>query len=338
MRTLLAVLASVIAVLGCRLSEDDDASHFAPATIVRTSDEEALERVFLKAEAQGRLGIATAPLERRRLPRARTLGGEIVVPTRLPGAEGQALVIGAALAPSDRLHAMDALVTAAEALQRARIDVDGATAALARAERVQRAEAGSVRSVEEARARLEAARATLRAADVRRKGLTEATFGGGDTLWVRVAVYVGDLALVAPERPALIAAIGEPMAASARRATAVAGPRAGNPDTASVDLFYAVDNRDGRLRPGEKVAVTIELNDTDETLVVPWAAVVHDVHGGEWVYEQVAPHAFARRRVQVRYVVGPDAALASGPPAGASVVVAGAAELFGVEFAAGTEE
>lgn len=338
MRHPLAVLASIIPLLACGLPENDDASDFAPASVVRISDEGTLERVFLRPEAEGRLGIATAPLERRRLPRTRTLGGEVVVPTQLPGSEGRALVVGAALAPADRLHAMDTLIAADEAVQRARIDVEAATAALARAERVQRAEAGSVRSVEEARARLEAARATLRAAEVRRKGLAEATFGGGETLWVRAPVYVGDLALVAPERSALVTLIGEPMGASARRATAVAGPRAGNPDAASVDLFYAVDNRDGRLRPGEKVAVTIELNDGDEALVVPWAAVVHDVHGGEWVYEHVAPHAFARRRVQVRYVVGPDAVLASGPAAGASVVVAGAAELFGVEFATGTEE
>jgi hypothetical protein len=202
---------------------------------------------------------------------------------------------------------------------------------------VQRAEAGSVRSVEEARARRDAALATLRAAEARRKGLAEATFGGGETLWVRVPVYVGDLRLVVPDRPALVAAIGAP-GGEGVRATPVAGPRAGNPDAASVDLYYAVDNRDGRLRPGEKVAVTIELGETDDVPVVPWAAVVHDVHGGEWVYERVAAQAYARHRVQVRYVVGSDAALASGPPAGASVVVAGAAELFGVEFGAGTEE
>jgi hypothetical protein len=332
------VLAAVTAILGCGPGESDDASDVAPATVVRISSEDALAHVFLKAEAQGRLGITTAPLERRSLPLTRTLGGEIVVPTRLPGAEGQALVVGAALAPADRLHAADTLITADEAVQRARIDVEAATAALARAERVQRAEAGSVRSVEEARARLEAARATLRAAEVRRKGLAEATFGGGDTLWVRVPVYVGDLDLVVPERSALVGAIGEPMGPGTRRATAVAGPRAGNPDTASVDLFYAVDNRDGRLRPGERVAVTVELRAADEALVVPWAAVVHDVHGGEWVYEHIAPHAFARHRVQVRYVVGPDAVLASGPSVGASVVVAGAAELFGVEFGSGTEQ
>jgi len=332
------VLAAIIPLLGCGVSENEDAAKFAPAAVVRTSDEGALERVYVWAEAEGRLGIATAPLERRRLPRTRTLGGDVVVPTRLPGIEGRPLVVGTALAPADRLHAMDTLVTADEAVQRARIEVEVATAALARAKRVQRAEAGSVRSVEEARARVEVARATLRGAEVRRKSLAEATFGGSDTLWIRVPVYVGDLALVAPERSALVAAIGEPMAASTRRATPVAGPRSGNPDAASVDLFYAVDNRDGRLRPGEKVAVTIELDDGDEALVVPWAAVVHDVHGGEWVYERVAPHTFARRRVQVRYVVGTDAVLASAPAAGASIVVAGAAELFGVEFATGTEE
>jgi hypothetical protein len=127
------VLAAIIPLLGCGVSENEDAAKFAPAAVVRTSDEGALERVYVWAEAEGRLGIATAPLERRRLPRTRTLGGDVVVPTRLPGIEGRPLVVGTALAPADRLHAMDTLVTADEAVQRARIEVEVATAALARA-------------------------------------------------------------------------------------------------------------------------------------------------------------------------------------------------------------
>jgi membrane fusion protein, heavy metal efflux system len=59
--------------------------------------------------------------------------------------------------------------------------------------------------------------------------------------------------------------------------------------------------------------------------------VVYDIHGGTWVYEQVGPRRYTRRRVVVGYTVGTDAVLASGPSAGAKVVTAGVQELFGAE-------
>ena len=69
--------------------------------------------------------------------------------------------------------------------------------------------------------------------------------------------------------------------------------------------------------------------------MIPWSAVVHDVHGGTWVYEQTAPHQFVRRRVEVLHVDRGVAVLGAGPPAGTSVVTAGVAELFGTEFGIG---
>jgi hypothetical protein len=68
---------------------------------------------------------------------------------------------------------------------------------------------------------------------------------------------------------------------------------------------------------------------------VPYAAVIHDVHGGEWVYENISPQHYVRRRVEVRRVTDSLAVLARGPAQGAKVVVSGAAELFGTEFGAG---
>ena len=335
--TRLVIVLGLLTAVGCGSSKREEvAPTQAPAAKVQnpSGGEDSLARVLLAPEAEERLGIALAPLERRRLPRRRTTGGDVVVPTRLPGTGGRALVVGPGPTPADRLHAADTLVAADEAVERARIDVTAATGALARAERVLRAEATSVRSVEEARARLAAARVTLRTAELRRNALAQATFGGGDSVWVRVPLYAGDLPSIAAERPATIVRLGEPLD-TGRTATAVDGPRVGNPDAATVDVYYAVDNHDGRLWPGEKVAVMLDLRDAEETLVAPWSSIVLDVHGGEWLYENVAPHTFARRRVQVSYVVDDTAALASGPTAGAKVVVTGAAELFGVEFGAG---
>jgi hypothetical protein len=70
----------------------------------------------------------------------------------------------------------------------------------------------------------------------------------------------------------------------------------------------------------------------ENSLVVPRSALIRDAHGGTWVYEKIAAHAYARRRVLVDRVVGDLAALSTGPKVGAKVVAKGAAELYGAEF------
>src|SRR5262249_22658721 len=101
---------------------------------------------------------------------------------------------------------------------------------------------------------------------------------------------------------------------------------------ATVDLYYELANPEGRLRPGERMTVQVKLQDKPEQAVVPWSAVMHDIHGGTWLYENTAANTYVRRRIQVRYVVDDQAALENAPPAGAQVVTAGAVELFGTEF------
>lgn len=98
-----------------------------------------------------------------------------------------------------------------------------------------------------------------------------------------------------------------------------------------MDLYYEADNRGGGLTPGQRVGASLPLRGEAESLTVPWASVVQDIHGGTWVYEQTAPRTFVRRRVAVRSVVGDTAVLAGGPPPGTQVAVAGAQELFGSE-------
>ena len=84
--------------------------------------------------------------------------------------------------------------------------------------------------------------------------------------------------------------------------------------------------------PGQRVGVSVPLRGRAESLTVPWSAVVHDIHGGTWVYEQTGEHTYARRRVVVRYVVGGHGACwRPGRARDTKVVTAGAAELFGTE-------
>jgi RND family efflux transporter MFP subunit len=159
---------------------------------------------------------------------------------------------------------------------------------------------------------------------------------GLDPVWVKVPVYVGDLSRLATDRPAGIGGLAEtPGAPTERPGKPVVAPPSADPLAATVHVYYEVANKDGALRPGERVGVTLPLRGDDQSLTVPLASVLRDIHGGAWVYEKVGDHKYARRRVLVDRVVGPDAVLASGPKPGAKVVTDGAAEIFGTEFGFG---
>ena len=156
-----------------------------------------------------------------------------------------------------------------------------------------------------------------------------------DCVWIRVPLYIGHWRDIDTEQEASVNEYGRPPGALTSAARYVAAPPSADPVATTVDLFYQLINPDGRLYPGQKVAVTLPMRIRARSLVVPWAAILYDVHGGAWVYEQVAPLTYARRRVEVKYVDAHGAILAAGPKPGAKIVTDGAAELFGTEFGVG---
>jgi RND family efflux transporter MFP subunit len=153
-----------------------------------------------------------------------------------------------------------------------------------------------------------------------------------DPMWVKVPVYVGDLERLATDRPAGIGSLADPPGVRVRQARPVTAPPSGDPLAATVHLYYEVENHDHALRPGQRVGVTLPLRGDEDSLIVPYSALIRDALGGTWVYETVADHAYARRRVFVDRVVGELAGLTRGPKSGARVVTQGAAELYGAEF------
>ncbi|HUR54410.1 MAG TPA: efflux RND transporter periplasmic adaptor subunit [Gemmataceae bacterium] len=152
-----------------------------------------------------------------------------------------------------------------------------------------------------------------------------------DSLWVRVPVYAADLESLDTKAAANIAPLSAKPGAPSVNAKPAAAPPTANPLTGTTDLYYALDNKTAKHSPGERRAVAVTLREPAESLVVPWTAVVTDIHGGTWVYEKTADRTYSRKRVSVRYVAGETAVLSDGPPVGTPVVVAGAAELFGTE-------
>jgi membrane fusion protein, heavy metal efflux system len=156
-----------------------------------------------------------------------------------------------------------------------------------------------------------------------------------DPIWIRVAVFAGELGDIDRGASARIVPLGASGASPGVAAQPVVAPPTADAATAAVDLYYAAANAGGSLRPGQRVGVRVPLASPAQSLVVPRAAVLHDAYGGSWVYEARPSHAFVRRRVSVRDLVDGLAVLDQGPPSGTKVVTTGAAELFGTEFGVG---
>ena len=255
--------------------------------------------------------------------------------------------------------------------QQAFVQVDAARIALERAERLFRESAGPARTVDEAKAQLALATRSLEAAESRRKllaslnldeavgeltplviespqpGIVRARHAAAgevvasgaalfevwklDPVWVRVPVYVGEATEVAADDEAIVGELAARANDAGAAAQPVRAPPTAAPLASNVDLYYELPNPHGALRPGQRVSVRVKLRDPTASRVIPWSAVLHDIHGGNWVYERTAPHTYVRRRVTVRYVVDGLAVLEHGPAENAQIVTAGAMELFGTE-------
>lgn len=382
---------------GTPAAKDTKAAAPAPAAKVsRTAKEDDFNTLTLTKQAETRLGIRTAAVERKAVPRVRVLGGEITLPPgrtlivaaplngTLRASEGGMPAPGATVKKGQTLVLLDPLLTpeakatlAASAVdaegqvKSAQTQVEGSEIALTRARKLHSERVGSQRNVDEAKERHDLAVQALAAATARRDLLTRvvgdlekgtatpirvsAPEGGmlrsvsalpgqcvpsGATLfevidpsrvWVRLGVYVGDLPELAANADVRVGNLADLPGAAARRARLVQAPPSANALAATVDLFYELDNKDGRLRPGQRVGVHVPLKSRESNLVVPWSAVIHDIHGGTWVYENSKPLTYTRLRVVVHYVAGDLAVLTAGPAVGTKVVTEGAAELFGTE-------
>jgi RND family efflux transporter MFP subunit len=285
----------------------------------------------------------------------------------------------AVLTPAERIRFAEARAALAQSridadgqVQQAKVQVEAAQIALARADRLLHEQAGTVRTVDEAQAQLSLAQKGLAAAENRKQlvdgikldeeagvlspipiespqngiirarhaAVGEAVAAGAplfevmdyDPVWIRVPVYAGELSEIAADQPARVGSIadrpGEPM----RLAMPVAAPPTAVPLASAVDFYYELSNPQGKLRPGERVSAQLMLRGPQASRVVPWSAVLHDIQGGQWVYENTGPRTFVRRRIVVSYVLDSWAVLHEGPPPGARIVTAGAVELFGTEF------
>ncbi len=412
---LVAIALAVAILSGCQPADKPAVSKVEPAQVDHHVEESSLNTITLTAQAEQRLGILLAQVALTPVQRKRTVGGEAMLPAGQtitvsaplagtlslppggtvpePGshvAAGQVVfsftpLLTAerdVLTPSERVQVaqtkagvVTAQIEAERQIESAKVTVEVAAIAHARALQLLKSEAGSQRNVDEAAANLKLANEALKTAQARNAYLASIeldehageltsrniaapvagvlqtldttvgeTVGVGeplfsvvalDRIWVRVPVYAGQWRDVDTKQAAMVAEFGQATSHVARAAKYVTAPPTANPLATTVDVYYELDNLDETLYPGQKLAVTIPLHSRAESLVIPFKAVLYDIHGGAWVYQQTAEHVYARQRVAVEYVDGDSAILASGPAPGSRIVTDGAAELFGTEFGVG---
>lgn len=323
MRQMLFVLPLLLAACGSKPSE----STAPPAHAETIAHETELLKLTLTPEAQRRLGIALAQVGGGSASASREVAGEIVVPPTSAN--------GVPVNSTTNLQQIGSQQAAADAeLARAAAQARLARIALNRAESLVREEAGSVRGRDEAAAALAAAQAALGAARQQRQllGPAVASLGAQPVLWVRAAVFGSDMGNIRRDGAATVRTLGE--GGAPRSARPVQAPPSANTNAGTVDLYYAIDNRDRAFRVGQRVAVNLPLAGQTEGLSVPSAAILRDIYGGEWVYQKTAANTFVRQRVEVASETDGRALLARGLSSGAQIVTDGAAELFGTEFGA----
>jgi multidrug efflux system membrane fusion protein len=322
-RFALVIFAPAILLTAC--GSEPAAPPKAPIHSEAIAHETELVRLKLTPEAQKRLGIVTERIGTGTASAMRMTSGEIVIP---------AGVGGAPINSASNLQQLSAQQVAADGeLARARAQLALARVAYDRASSLVDEEAGSIRARDEATAALGAAKAAADAAVAQRRllGPAVASFGNQRYVWVRVPVFGSDLAGLQEGKSALVSPLGQDGAK--RSARPVDAPPSANAVAGTVDLYFALDNRDRAYRVGQRVSVALPLSGgRSEGLSVPASAILRDIYGGEWVYAKTEADTYVRQRIEVAATEGGRAILSRGLRPGTLVVTAGAAELFGTEF------
>ena len=117
-----------------------------------------------------------------------------------------------------------------------------------------------------------------------------------DTLWVRVAVYAGDVAAVDETQPAVVRG-SEPRKPLFERPASLRRCRATPQRRRSISTTPCLEDR--TVSGLESVLAELPLRSTETGLVVPDTAVLYDIHGATWVYEDLGGNAYVRRRVEI---------------------------------------
>jgi hypothetical protein len=153
---------------------------------------------------------------------------------------------------------------------------------------------------------------------------------------VRVPLGESDLKAVDRSQAASILPLAIDDQTPGMPAKLVEKPAVQDPKDASTALYYTLNNAGGSLAAGQRVRIELALTGSGKPQkIVPYSSVIYDLHGDTWAYTSPENLTFIRHAISVDYIEGDAAVLTDGPPSGTTIVVVGAAELFGTEFGVG---
>lgn len=268
-----------------------------------------------------------------------------------------------------RANLVNALADADSQVKVAQTQVESSKVALTRAKKLLEDLAGSQRSVDDATASYQLAERNLEAAMVKKNALQQMVSVGTlqaldfrapktgvisnlfasndqllsagnpileissyDTLWCRVQVPSSELETIDKTADAEIQLLSGKSDSEPMLVKPIIGLPTADPLTGTVHLYFAIDQNRLALLPQQRVAVSLKTRKFQETAIsVPYSAVVFDIYGNSWVYQQVSTNHFKRIRVSISHVSRKTAYISEGLPEGVSVVTNGALELFAVE-------
>jgi hypothetical protein len=145
---------------------------------------------------------------------------------------------------------------------------------------------------------------------------------------------------------ALLLVGGALLSGCARSAAGTAAPGADKParveTVAGTEAKKVILTEQAVARLGirtETVSLTVAAaaagGGTATRTTVPYSALLYDTKGQTWVFEEVEPNSYLRRKVDVEVVDGETVVMRSGLPLAARVVTVGAAMLYGAELGTG---
>jgi membrane fusion protein, heavy metal efflux system len=153
---------------------------------------------------------------------------------------------------------------------------------------------------------------------------------------VRVPLGESDLGAVDRSQPASILPLDIADKTPGITAKLIEKPAVKDPKDASTALYYAIDGKKSGLADKQRIRVELALTGSGKPQkVVPYSSVIYDLNGKTWAYTSPENLTYVRHPIDVDYIENDVAVLTDGPSSGTTVVVVGAAELFGTEFGVG---
>lgn len=156
----------------------------------------------------------------------------------------------------------------------------------------------------------------------------------GGPVWVLVTLSPGEWDKLAKDKPVRL----QQLATRDQTASEVLAQPSGMAPLEDIkrsmlSVYYSIPGLDHGLAVNHRVRVELPMaGSEDKQKVVPYSAVYYDAKGSAWVYVNLKPLTYERRRISIERVIGNQAILSDGPAAGTPIVSVGAALLFGAEI------